>query len=62
MKKLIRRWIKGIKYGCGRCHHPWFYHITPIVMNDCDCDLCNCKEYSIERIVWWKVLFNIYTK
>jgi len=60
MRKLIRRWIKGMKYGCGRCHHDYFYHIIPITHSHKTCDLCNCKEYSINRIVWWKVLFNIY--
>ena len=66
MRKLLRRWIKGIRYGCGRCHHPYFYHIKGEEYGNQsgkmkDCDLCNCKKYSIERVVWWKVLFNIYS-
>ena len=60
MRKLLRRWIKGKRYGCGRCHHAWYYHITEITLKDKDCDKCNCKHYSIERVVWWKVLFDIY--
>jgi hypothetical protein len=60
MGKLLRRWRKGIRRGCGRCHHDWFYHITPITHSPKKCDKCNCKTYSIERVVWWKVLFNVY--
>jgi len=61
MRKLIRRFRKGITFGCGRCHHPWFDHITPITHEPKECDNCDCKEYSIERVKWWKVLFNIYS-
>lgn len=62
MKKLFRRFLKGIKYGCGRCHHNYFYHIENETNDDKDCDLCNCKKYSIKRINWLDVLFNNYSK
>ncbi len=60
MKKIIRRFIKGIQFGCGRCHHDYFYHIENETNNPKDCDKCKCKAYSVERVKWWKVLFNIY--
>ena len=56
MNKLIRRWRYGIQYGCGRCHHGVRDHYDSYY----SCQKCNCKAYSIDRILWWKVLFGIY--
>jgi len=61
MIKLIRRWIKGEIYGCGRCHHGAQYHQAHNDQGDnMKCSKCNCKAYHIGTVHWWHVLWGIY--
>lgn len=39
----FNEWRYGKSYGCGRCHHPAWDHLT-------SCSRCSCHAYSIERV------------